>query len=241
MSERVALVTGGTRGIGAAIARSLKDAGYKVAASYAGNDEKARAFSDQTGIPAYKFDVADYDACTNAVAQVEADLGPVDVLVNNAGITWDAPFHKMGPDAWTKVIETDLSSAYNMTHAVWAGMRERGFGRVVNISSINGQKGQFTQANYSAAKAGLLGFTKALAAEGARKGITVNAICPGYIDTDMMKAVKQEVLDAIVAQIPVGRLGQADEIARGVLFLTADDAGFVTGSTLTINGGQYMD
>ena len=240
MSERIALVTGGTRGIGAAIAIALKAEGYKVGVSYAGNDAAAQAFTSEHDIPAYKFDVADYEACAAAVAQVQSDLGPVDILVNNAGITWDAPFHKMSADAWTKVIDTDLTSAYNMSHVLWAGMRERGHGRVINISSINGQKGQFTQANYSAAKAGLIGFTKALAAEGARKGITVNAICPGYIDTDMMKAVREDVLAGIVAQIPVGRLGRADEIARGVVFLAADDAAFITGSTLTINGGQYM-
>mgnify|MGYP006274463627 CR=1 FL=1 len=241
MAERVAIVTGGTRGIGAAIAEALKAAGYQVAASYHGNDDAARAFTDKSGVPTYKFDVADYDACQKAVEQIVSDMGPVDILVNNAGITWDAPFHKMAAEAWNKVIETDLTSAYNMTHSVWPAMRERGFGRIINISSINGQKGQFTQANYSAAKAGLLGLTKALAAEGARKGITVNAICPGYIDTDMMKAVKQEVLDGIVAQIPIGRLGKAEEIARGVVFLADDDAAFITGSTLTINGGQYMD
>ncbi|MGF1606022.1 MAG: acetoacetyl-CoA reductase [Rhodothalassiaceae bacterium] len=240
MSNRVAIVTGGTRGIGGAISIALKQADVRVAATYAGNDDAARAFSDETGIPTYKFDVAEYEACTGAVAQIEKDLGPVEILVNNAGITWDAPFHKMAPEAWTKVIETDLTSAYNMTHAVWSGMRDRGFGRIVNISSINGQKGQFTQANYSAAKAGLMGFTKALAAEGARKGITVNTICPGYIDTDMMKAVKDEVLQGIIAQIPVGRLGRAEEVARGVLFLVDDDAGFVTGSTVSINGGQHM-
>jgi acetoacetyl-CoA reductase len=237
---RVALVTGGTRGIGAAISRALKEAGYTVAANYAGNDEAAAAFKAETGIPVYKWSVADYDACVAGLAKVEADLGPVEVLINNAGITRDAPFHKMSREQWAAVIDTNLSGVFNMTHPLWNGMRDRGFGRVVNISSINGQKGQFAQANYSAAKAGDLGFTKALAQEGAKKGITVNAICPGYIATEMVMAVPEKVRESIIAQIPVGRLGEADEIARCVVFLAADDAGFVTGSTITANGGQYF-
>ena len=237
---RVALVTGGTRGIGAAISRALKEAGYTVAANYAGNDEAAAAFKAETGIPVYKWSVADYDACVAGIARVEADLGPVEVLVNNAGITRDAPFHKMSREQWSAVVDTNLSGIFNMTHPLWNGMRDRGFGRIVNISSINGQKGQFAQVNYSAAKAGDLGFTKALAQEGAKKGITVNAICPGYIATDMVMAVPEKVRESIIAQIPVGRLGEADEIARCVVFLAADDAGFVTGSTITANGGQYF-
>ncbi len=237
---RVALVTGGTRGIGAAISRALKEAGYTVAANYAGNDEAANAFKAETGIAVYKWSVADYDACVAGIARVEADLGPVEVLVNNAGITRDAPFHRMTREQWSAVVDTNLSGIFNMTHPVWPGMRERGFGRIVNISSINGQKGQFAQANYSAAKAGDLGFTKALAQEGAKKGITVNAICPGYIATDMVMAVPEKVRESIIAQIPVGRLGEAAEIARCVVFLASDDAGFVTGSTITANGGQYL-
>ncbi len=237
---RVALVTGGTRGIGAAISRALKEAGYTVAANYAGNDEAATAFKAETGISVYKWSVADYDACVEGIARVEADLGPVEVLVNNAGITRDAPFHKMSREQWSAVVDTNLSGIFNMTHPLWNGMRDRGFGRVVNISSINGQKGQFAQANYSAAKAGDLGFTKALAQEGAKKGITVNAICPGYIATEMVMAVPEKVRESIIAQIPIGRLGEADEIARCVVFLTSDDAGFVTGSTITANGGQYF-
>ena len=237
---RVALVTGGTRGIGAAISRALKEAGYTVAANYAGNDEAAAAFKAETGIAVYKWSVADYDACVAGIAGVEADLGPVEVLVNNAGITRDAPFHKITREQWAEVIDTNLSGVFNMTHPLWNGMRERNFGRIVNISSINGQKGQFAQVNYSAAKAGDLGFTKALAQEGARKGITVNAICPGYIATDMVMAVPERVREQIIAQIPVGRLGEAAEIARCVVFLTSDDAGFVTGSTITANGGQYL-
>ena len=237
---RTAIVTGGTRGIGAAIAVALKDAGCKVAANYAGNDEAAQNFNAETGIPVYKWSVADYDACAGGIAQVEADLGPVDILVNNAGITRDAPFHKMTRDQWADVINTNLNGVFNMTHPVWNGMRERKFGRVITISSINGQKGQFVQANYSASKAGDLGFTKALAQEGARNGITVNAICPGYIGTDMVMAVPEKVREAIIAQIPVGRLGEADEIARCVVFLASDDAGFITGSTITANGGQYF-
>ena len=238
--SRVALVTGGSRGIGAAISTALKAEGYTVAATYAGNDQKAEAFTDKTGIKTYKWDVSDYDTCVAGIAAVEADLGPVDVLVNNAGITRDAPFHKMSREQWDEVIRTNLDGVFNMTHPLWNGMRERKFGRVVNISSINGQKGQFAQANYSAAKAGDIGFTKALAQEGARAGITVNAICPGYIATEMVMAVPEKIRDSIVAQIPTGRLGEASEIARCVVFLVSDDAGFITGSTLTANGGQYI-
>jgi acetoacetyl-CoA reductase len=238
---RVAIVTGGTRGIGAAISTALKDAGYDVAANYAGNDEAAAAFNKETGIAVFKWNVSDYESCVAGIAKVEADLGPVDILVNNAGITRDAMFHKLTKDKWDAVINTNLSGLYNMTHPVWTGMRDRGFGRVINISSINGQKGQMGQVNYSAAKAGDLGFTKALAQEGARKGITVNAICPGYIATEMVKAVPQEVLEkSILPHIPVGRLGEPEEIARCVVFLASDDAGFVTGSTITANGGQVM-
>ena len=237
---RVAIVTGGTRGIGAAISKALRDAGYTVAANYAGNDEAAAAFTAETGIAAYKWSVADYDACVAGIARVEADLGPVDVLVNNAGITRDAPFHKMTREQWSQVIDTNLSGIFNMTHPLWNGMRERKFGRVINISSINGQKGQFAQANYSAAKAGDLGFTKALAQEGARAGVTVNAIAPGYIATEMVMAVPEKVRDAIISTIPVGRLGEPEEIARAVVFLASDEAGFVTGSTMTVNGGQYL-
>ena len=238
--SRVALITGGSRGIGAAISTALKAEGYTVAATYAGNDQKAEAFTDKTGIKTYKWDVSDYDTCVAGIAAVEADLGPVDVLVNNAGITRDAPFHKMSRDQWNDVIRTNLDGLFNMTHPLWNGMRERKFGRVVNISSINGQKGQFAQANYSAAKAGDIGFTKALAQEGARTGITVNAICPGYIATEMVMALPEKIRDSIVAQIPTGRLGEASEIARCVVFLASDDAGFITGSTLTANGGQYI-
>lgn len=238
--SRVALVTGGTRGIGAAIAVALKEAGYTVAANFAGNEEAAAAFTAKTGIATYKWSVADYDACVAGIAKVEADLGPVDVLINNAGITRDGMFHKMTREQWQEVIDTNLSGVFNMTHPLWNGMRERKFGRIVNISSINGQKGQMGQANYSAAKAGDLGFTKALAQEGAFKGITVNAICPGYIGTEMVMAVPEKVRESIVAQIPVGRLGEPEEIARCVVFLASDDAGFVTGSTITANGGQYF-
>jgi acetoacetyl-CoA reductase len=238
---RVALVTGGTRGIGAAISRALKDAGYNVAAVYAGNDAAAAAFKQETAIPVYKWSVADYDACVAGIGQVESDLGPVEVLVNNAGITRDVMFHRMTPQQWREVVDTNLSGAFNMTHPIWPGMRERGFGRVITISSINGQKGQMGQGNYSAAKAGDLGFTKALALEGAQKGITVNAICPGYIGTEMVRAVPEEVLKSkILPQIPVGRLGEPEEVARCVVFLASDEAGFVTGSTLTVNGGQYI-
>lgn len=238
--SRTALVTGGTRGIGAAICIALKDAGYKVAANYAGNDEAAAAFRQQTGIAAYKWSVTDYEACVEGIRQVEADLGPVEVLINNAGITRDAMFHKMTPQQWREVMDTNLNGVFNMTHPVWAGMRERKFGRVITISSINGQKGQMGQANYSAAKAGDLGFTKALAQEGAKAGITVNAICPGYIGTEMVMAVPEKVRESIIAQIPVGRLGEADEIARAVVFLAADESGFITGSTLSANGGQFV-
>ncbi len=238
---RVALVTGGTRGIGAAISVALKAAGYQVAANYAGNDEAAAAFKAETGIAVFKWSVADYEACAAGVAKVEAELGPVDVLVNNAGITRDAMFHKMTPQQWKEVIDTNLTGLFNMPHQVWNGMRDRKFGRVISISSINGQKGQMGQVNYSAAKAGDIGFTKALAQEGARAGITVNAITPGYIGTEMVRAVDPKVLaERIIPQIPVNRLGEPEEIARCVVFLAADDAGFITGSTLTANGGQYM-
>jgi acetoacetyl-CoA reductase len=237
---RIALVTGGTRGIGAAISKALKAAGYKVAASYAGNDAAAEKFKAETGIPVYKWDVSSFDACAAGVKQVEADLGPVDVLVNNAGITRDGAFHKMTLEAWNAVINTNLGSLFNMTRQVIEGMRARKFGRVINISSINGQKGQFGQVNYSAAKAGDIGFTKALALENAKGGITVNVICPGYINTEMVQAVPKEVLEkSILPLIPVNRLGEPDEIARSVVFLAADEAGFITGSTLTVNGGQY--
>ena len=238
---RVALVTGGSRGIGAAISIALKAAGYTVAANYAGNDAAASAFTAETGIPTYKWSVADYDACVTGVAQVAADLGPVSVLVNNAGITRDAMFHKMTPAMWKEVIDTNLSGLFNMTHPCWTGMRDAKFGRVINISSINGQKGQAGQANYSAAKAGDLGFTKALAQEGARAGITVNAICPGYIGTEMVRAIDEKVLnDRIIPLIPVGRLGEPEEIARIAVFLASDDAGFITGSTISANGGQFV-
>ncbi len=238
---RVALVTGGTRGIGEAISRALKSAGYTVAASYAGNDAAAQKFKADTGIAVFKWDVSSFDACAEGVKKVVAEVGPVDVLVNNAGITKDTMFHKMTADQWSAVIGTNLGSLFNMTRQVIEGMRERKFGRVINISSINGQKGQMGQVNYSAAKAGEIGFTKALAQEGARSGITVNAICPGYIATEMVKAVPKEVLDKnILPLIPVGRLGEPEEIARCVLFLASDEASFITGSTLTANGGQYL-
>ena len=239
--SRTALVTGGTRGIGAAISKALKATGYKVAANYAGNDEAAAKFKAETGIAVYKWDVSSYEACAAGIAQVEKDQGPVEVLVNNAGITRDAMFHRMTVEQWGAVVNTNLNSLFNMTRPVWEGMRERGFGRVINISSINGQKGQMGQANYSAAKAGDLGFTKALAQEGAAKGITVNAICPGYIATEMVMAVPKDVLDKnIIPHIPVRRLGQPEEIARCVVFMASDEAGFVTGSTLTANGGQHL-
>jgi acetoacetyl-CoA reductase len=238
---RVAVVTGGTRGIGAAISKALKGAGYSVAANYGGNDEAAQKFKGETGINVYKWDVSSYDACVAGLKQVETDLGPVEVLVNNAGITRDAPFHRMTPEYWTQVINTNLNSLFNMCRPVIEGMRNQKFGRIINVSSINGQKGQFGQVNYSAAKAGDLGFTKALALEGARAGITVNAICPGYINTEMVQAVPKDVLEKnILPLIPIGRLGEADEIARCVVFLASDDAGLITGSTISANGGQYM-
>ncbi|MBI1777421.1 MAG: acetoacetyl-CoA reductase [Proteobacteria bacterium] len=237
---RVAAITGGTRGIGAAICTALKDAGYNVAAIYGSNDGVAQAFNKETGIAVYRFDVSDFEACKAGVARIEKDLGPVEVLVNNAGITRDATMHKMSFEQWNSVIQTNLSSCFNMCRTVIDGMRERSFGRIVNIGSINGQAGQYGQVNYAAAKSGIHGFTKALAQEGAPKGITVNAIAPGYIDTEMVRAVPHNVLEKIVARIPVGRLGKASEIARTVLFLVADDAGFITGSTLSVNGGQHM-
>mgnify|MGYP006284369939 FL=1 len=237
---RVAVVTGGTRGIGEAISVALKDAGYTVAANYGGNDEAAKDFTERTGIKAYKFNVADFDAVQAGVAKITEELGPVDVVVNNAGITRDGTLHRMTFEEWNDVIQTNLGSCFNLCRAVIDGMREREFGRIVNIGSINGQAGQYGQVNYAAAKSGIHGFTKALAQEGAGKGITVNAIAPGYIDTDMVRAVPEEVLQKIVAKIPVKRLGKAEEIARGVVFLVADDAGFITGSTLSINGGQHM-
>lgn len=238
---RVAVVSGGTRGIGAAIAKALAASGYRVAAIYHGNDAAAAAFKAETGIPVYKWNVGDYAACSEGLRRVAADLGPIDILINNAGITRDAVFHKMTPEQWYDVINTNLNSLFNMTRPVIEGMRERGFGRIVNISSINGQKGQRGQANYSASKAGDIGFTKALAQENANKGITVNAVCPGYIATDMVKAVPKDVLEkSVLPQIPVGRLGEPEEVARCVLFLVAEDAGFITGSTLTANGGQYL-
>ena len=237
---RKAIVTGGTRGIGRAIALALKDKGCTVSATYAGNDEAAAAFKDETGVDVYKWDVGDYEACKAGVAEVEAAQGATDILVNNAGITRDGFFHKMTPEQWGEVIRADLDSVFNMTHQVFPGMRERGFGRIVNISSINGQKGQFGQTNYSAAKAGMIGFTRALAQEGARKGVTVNAIAPGYIGTDMVAKLDEKVLQGIVAQIPVGRLGEAEEIGACVAFLADDNAGFITGSVLTANGGQYI-
>ena len=238
---RVALVTGGSRGIGEAISIALKAAGYTVAASYAGNDAAAEKFKAATGIPVYKWDVADFDACAAGVAKVEADLGPIDVLVNNAGITRDAMFHRMTKDQWNAVINTNLNSLFNMTRPVWEGMRSRKYGRIVCISSINGQKGQMGQANYSAAKAGDIGFVKALAQEGAKVGITINAITPGYIGTEMVKAIDPAVIEkSILPHIPLGRLGEPSEIARAVVFLAAEEAGFITGSTLSANGGQYM-
>jgi len=238
---RVAVVTGGTRGIGAAISKALKDAGCKVAANYGGNDEAAQKFKAETGIPVYKWDVSSYEACEAGLKQVEGDLAPVDILVNNAGITRDTMFHRMKPDQWTAVINTNLNSLFNMCRPVIEGMRARKFGRIINISSINGQKGQMGQSNYSAAKAGEIGFTKALAQENARAGITVNAICPGYINTEMVQAVPKDVLEkSILPLIPAGRLGEPAEIARCVVFLASDDAGFITGSTLSANGGQVM-
>ena len=238
--SRIAIVTGGSRGIGAAVSKALKASGYTVAATFSSNDQKAEEFTEETGIKTYRWDVADYDACASGISKIESDLGFVDILVNNAGITRDAPFHKMTRDQLTDVMRTNLDGVFNMTHPIWPGMRNRKFGRIINISSINGQKGQFAQTNYSAAKAGDIGFTKALAQEGARAGITVNAICPGYIATKMVMAVPEKIRDSIIARIPVGRLGQASEIARCVMFLASDEASFITGTTLTANGGQYM-
>ncbi len=237
---RTALVTGGTRGIGAAISTALNDAGYTVAATYGGNDAAADRFKADTGIPAYKWNVADFDACAEGVARVVGDLGPIEVLVNNAGITRDTTLHKMTAEQWNEVVAVNLTSCFNLTRAVIESMRQRGFGRIVNIASINGQKGQFGQVNYSASKAGMIGFTKALALESAAKGITVNAIAPGYINTEMVAAVPEKVMERIVAQVPVGRIGESAEVARAVVFLAADDAGYITGSTLTLHGGQYM-
>ncbi len=237
---RVALVTGGTRGIGEAICLALKDAGYRVVANYGGNDESARAFHERTGVPTYKFDVGDFDAVQGAIGRIEAEVGPVEVLVNNAGITRDGTMHRMTFEQWNAVIQTNLSSCFNTCRAVIEGMRERGFGRIVNIGSINGQAGQYGQVNYAAAKSGIHGFTKALAKEGAAKGITVNAVAPGYVETDMVRAVPEEVLAKIIKTIPVGRLGKPEDIARSVLFLVRDEADFITGSTLSINGGQHM-
>ncbi len=237
---RVALVTGGSRGIGAAISKALKDAGYTVAASYAGNDEAASKFTAETGIKTYKWDVADYDASKAGIAQVESDLGPVEIVVANAGITRDAPFHKMTPDQWKAVIDTNLTGVFNTIHPVWPGMRERKFGRVVVISSVNGQKGQFAQVNYAATKAGDIGIVRSLAQEGARAGITANAVCPGYIATEMVMAVPEKVRESIIAQIPAGRLGEPEEIARCVAFLVSDDAGFINGSTISATGAQFF-
>jgi acetoacetyl-CoA reductase len=237
---RVAVVTGGTRGIGRAISEALNKAGYKVVANYAGNEDAAKLFTSETGIPAARFDVSDFEACEAGLKKIAAELGPIEILVNNAGITRDAVLHRMTPEQWGAVIATNLTSCFNMCRLVIDGMRERGFGRIVNIGSINGQAGQYGQVNYAAAKSGIHGFTKALALEGAGKGVTVNAIAPGYIDTEMVRAVPPNVLEKIVARVPIGRLGHAEEIARGVLFLVSDQSGFITGSTLSINGGQHM-
>ncbi len=237
---RIAIVTGGTRGIGEAISVALRSQGFTVAANYGGNAEKAKAFTEVTGIPSYCWDVGDHQACIDGCAQVEAEVGPIDVVVNNAGITRDAVLHRMTYDDWNEVMRINLGGCFNMVKATFAGMRERGWGRVVNVGSVNGQSGQYGQVNYAAAKSGIHGFTKALAQEGAKFGVTVNAVAPGYIDTDMVSAVPQPVLDKIIAKIPIGRLGQAEEIARGVAFLCSEQAGFVTGSTLSINGGQHM-
>ena len=238
--SRTALVTGGSRGIGEAISKALKDAGYSVAATYAGIDEAAAKFTDETGIKTYKWNVADYDESKAGLEQVEADLGPIDVVVANAGITRDAPFHRMTPEQWHQVIDTNLTGVFNTVHPIWPGMRERKFGRVIVISSINGQKGQFAQVNYAATKAGDLGIVKSLAQEGARAGITANAICPGYIGTDMVMAVPEKVRESIIAQIPAGRLGEPEEIARCVVFLASDDSGFINGSTISANGAQFF-
>lgn len=237
---RIALVTGGTRGIGAEISRALKAAGHTVVANYAGNDEKAHAFKEETGVAVAKFDVGDAELCESKLAEIESEIGPIDILVNNAGITRDGTFHRMTLDAWNDVIRTDLTSIFCVTRPLINGMRDRGFGRIINISSINGQKGQVGQANYAAAKAGIIGFTKSIALENAKKGITCNVICPGYIDTDMVAAVPQKVLDAIIGGIPVGRLGKAGEIGALTAYLASDEAAFMTGATLSINGGQYM-
>ena len=237
---RVALVTGGTRGIGEGISKALIEAGYTVAASYAGNDEAAKKFSEETGVSTYKFDVADFDQCAEKIKEIESNHGPIDILVNNAGITRDTTLHKMTWEKWDAVIQTDLSSCFNMSRAVIEGMRSRGFGRIINISSINGEAGQVGQTNYSAAKAGMIGFAKALARESASKGITVNTIAPGYIGTEMVRAVPEDILQKIIKTIPVGRLGEVEEIARCVVFLASDDAGFITGTTIDINGGQYI-
>jgi acetoacetyl-CoA reductase len=237
---RVAVVTGGTRGIGRAISVALKNAGYRVAANYGGNDQAAQQFNAETGIPVFKFDVSDFNACVEGIRAIEGGLGPVDILVNNAGITRDTTIHRMSHEQWNAVIQTNLTSCFNMSRAVIEGMRSRGFGRIVNIGSINGQAGQYGQVNYAAAKSGIHGFTKALAQEGAARGITVNAVAPGYVDTEMVRAVPADVLEKIIARIPVGRLGKAEDIARTVLFLVADEADFITGSTLSVNGGQHM-
>lgn len=237
---RVALITGGTRGIGAAISKKLKTEGYTVAASYAGNDDAAKLFTDETGIKTFKWDVADYEASKAGIAAVEAELGPIEIVVANAGITRDAPFHKMTPQQWHAVVDTNLSGVFNTVHPIWPGMRERKFGRVIVISSINGQKGQFAQVNYAATKAGDIGIVKSLAQEGARAGITANAICPGYIATEMVMAIPEEVRNKIIAGIPAGRLGEPDEIARCVAFLASDDAGFINGSTISANGAQFF-
>jgi acetoacetyl-CoA reductase len=239
-TQRVAIVTGGTRGIGEAISIALHELGMKVAANYGGDDAKAKSFSEQTGIPVFKWDVSDHQACQDAAEMIEKTIGPVDILVNNAGITRDSVMLKQSYEQWKAVIDTNLGGCFNMAKAVFPGMRARGWGRIVNIGSVNGQMGQYGQVNYAAAKSGIHGFTKALAQEGAKFGVTVNAIAPGYIDTDMVAAVPAEVMEKIVARIPVGRLGQSREIARGVAFLVAEDAGFVTGSTLSLNGGQHM-
>ena len=238
--SRTALVTGGTRGIGLAISKGLQAVGYQVAANYAGNDTAAKACEEATGLSCFKFDVSNFDAVGAGINEIEAKLGPIDILVNNAGITWDGPFHKMSLEQWQKVISVDLDSAFNVTRQVWEGMRDRGFGRVINISSINGQKGQFGQVIYAAAQAGLIGFSKALAQEGAKKGITVNTVCPGYIDTEMVRAVPENVLESIISTIPVGRLGKAEEIASMCAYLASEDAAFITGATMTVNGAQYI-